>query len=119
VITGISGGEWGVRGFLAAYDINSGKQVWKAYSVGPDNEMLIDPAKTMTWTDGEMKPVGAELVAEDVAGRPVEDRRRHHLGLVQLRQGAQPAVLRHRQPVDLEPGAAPGRQQVVDDDLRA
>ena len=25
VITGISGGEWGVRGFLAAYDINSGK----------------------------------------------------------------------------------------------
>ncbi len=30
VITGISGGEWGVRGFLAAYDINTGKQVWKA-----------------------------------------------------------------------------------------
>src|SRR6267143_7160404 len=29
VITGISGGEWGVRGFLAAYDINSGKLVWK------------------------------------------------------------------------------------------
>src|SRR3954471_12720891 len=26
VITGISGGEWGVRGFLAAYDINTGKQ---------------------------------------------------------------------------------------------
>jgi outer membrane protein assembly factor BamB len=34
VITGISGGEWGVRGFLAAYDINTGKQVWKAYSTG-------------------------------------------------------------------------------------
>src|SRR6202171_590937 len=58
VITGISGGEWGVRGFLAAYDINTGKQVWKAYSTGPDNEMLIDPDKTMTWTDGELKPVG-------------------------------------------------------------
>ena len=37
------------------------------------------------------------LVAEDLAGRSVEDRRRHDLGLVQLRQGAQPAVLRHRQ----------------------
>jgi PQQ-dependent dehydrogenase (methanol/ethanol family) len=60
VITGISGGEWGVRGFVAAYDINTGKQVWKAYSTGPDAEMLIDPAKTMTWTDGALKPVGAD-----------------------------------------------------------
>lgn len=60
VITGISGGEWGVRGFLAAYDINTGKQVWKAYSTGPDNEMLIDPEKTMTWTDGKMAPVGKD-----------------------------------------------------------
>jgi len=60
VITGISGGEWGVRGFLAAYDINTGKQVWKAYSTGPDQEMLIDPDKTMTWTDGALKPVGKD-----------------------------------------------------------
>jgi PQQ-dependent dehydrogenase (methanol/ethanol family) len=60
VITGISGGEWGVRGFLAAYDINTGKEVWKAYSTGPDAEMLMDPDKTMTWTDGAMKPVGKD-----------------------------------------------------------
>ena len=60
VITGISGGEWGVRGFLAAYDINTGKQVWKAYSTGPDQEMLIDPDKTMTWADGTLKPVGKD-----------------------------------------------------------
>src|SRR5437667_618917 len=60
VITGISGGEWGVRGFLAAYDINTGKQVWKAYSVGPAADMLIDPDKTMTWTDGALKPVGKD-----------------------------------------------------------
>ncbi len=60
VITGISGGEWGVRGFLAAYDINTGKQVWKAFSTGPDAEMLIDPDKTMTWTDGALKPVGKD-----------------------------------------------------------
>jgi PQQ-dependent dehydrogenase (methanol/ethanol family) len=60
VITGISGGEWGVRGFLAAYDINTGKPVWKAFSTGPDNEMLIDPAKTVTWTDGALKPVGKD-----------------------------------------------------------
>ena len=60
VITGISGGEWGVRGYLTAYDINTGKQVWRAYSVGPDAEMLIDPDKTVTWTNGELKPVGKD-----------------------------------------------------------
>ncbi len=60
VLTGIAGGEFGVRGRMTAYDINTGKEVWKAYSVGPDNEMLIDPATTMTWTDGKMAPVGKD-----------------------------------------------------------
>ena len=60
VITGISGGEWGVRGFIAAYNLSDGKLAWKGYSVGPDAEMLIDPSKTMTWTDGRMAPVGTD-----------------------------------------------------------
>jgi len=60
VLTGISGGEFGVRGRVVAYDIKTGKQVWKGYSTGPDNEMLVDPAKTMTWTDGKMAPVGKD-----------------------------------------------------------
>jgi len=60
VITGISGGEWGVRGYLAAYDLKSGKQVWRGFSTGPDDEMLIDPNTTTTWTDGAVKPVGAD-----------------------------------------------------------
>jgi PQQ-dependent dehydrogenase (methanol/ethanol family) len=59
VITGISGGEWGVRGFIAAYNLSDGKLAWKGYSVGPDSEMLMDPQTTMTWTDGKMAPVGA------------------------------------------------------------
>ena len=60
VITGISGGEFGIRGYVAAYDINTGKQVWKGYSTGPDAEMLMDPEKTMTWTNGKMAPVGKD-----------------------------------------------------------
>jgi len=60
VITGISGGEWGVRGFLAAYNLSDGKQVWKGWSVGPDADMLMDPEKTMTWTNGKMAPVGKD-----------------------------------------------------------
>ncbi len=60
VITGISGGEWGVRGYISAYDIKTGKMVWRGYSVGPDAEMLIDPSTTTTWADGKVTPVGAD-----------------------------------------------------------
>lgn len=60
VLTGISGGEFGVRGRLIAYDIKTGKPVWTAYSTGPDKDMLIDPDKTTTYADGKMVPVGAD-----------------------------------------------------------
>jgi PQQ-dependent dehydrogenase (methanol/ethanol family) len=60
VLTGISGGEFGVRGRMLAYDIKTGKLVWKAYSEGQDSEMIMDPAKTMTWTNGKMAPVGKD-----------------------------------------------------------
>ncbi len=59
VITGISGGEFGVRGFLAAYDINNGNLVWKGYSMGPDEDTLINPNKTTTWENGKVTKVGA------------------------------------------------------------
>jgi alcohol dehydrogenase (cytochrome c) len=54
VLVGISGGEFGVRCHVTAYDMKSGKQVWRGYSMGPDTEMLIDPAKTTELG----KPVG-------------------------------------------------------------
>jgi len=60
VITGVSGGEFGVRGRITAYDMNTGKEVWKAFSTGPDADMRINPATTMTWTDGKMAPVGKD-----------------------------------------------------------
>jgi lanthanide-dependent methanol dehydrogenase len=46
VIVGISGAEFGVHGHLTAYDMKTGKQVWRAYSTGPDAAMLVDPEKT-------------------------------------------------------------------------
>ncbi len=60
VLTGISGGEFGVRGRLIAYDIKTGQRLWTAWSTGPDSELLFDPKKTMTWTNGRMAPVGAD-----------------------------------------------------------
>ncbi|MGR3269530.1 PQQ-dependent dehydrogenase, methanol/ethanol family [Thalassococcus profundi] len=46
VIVGISGGEFGVRGHVTAYDMSSGEQVWRAYSMGPDEDILVDPENT-------------------------------------------------------------------------
>jgi PQQ-dependent dehydrogenase (methanol/ethanol family) len=43
VLVGNSGGEMGVRGWIAALDEGSGKLAWKAYSTGPDKEVLIGP----------------------------------------------------------------------------
>src|SRR3989441_3327354 len=41
VIAGISGGEFGVRGRVTAYDVNSGKEVWRAYLTDPDADVKI------------------------------------------------------------------------------
>jgi lanthanide-dependent methanol dehydrogenase len=46
VLVGISGGEFGVRGSVTAYNINNGQRVWRGYSMGPDSDTLIDPVKT-------------------------------------------------------------------------
>jgi lanthanide-dependent methanol dehydrogenase len=44
VLVGNSGGEFGVRGWIQALDAKTGKMLWKAYSTGPDKEVLIGPA---------------------------------------------------------------------------
>ena len=44
VFVGVSGGEFGVRGWLKALDENSGKVAWTAYHTGPDKDVLIDSA---------------------------------------------------------------------------
>jgi lanthanide-dependent methanol dehydrogenase len=43
VLVGNSGGELGVRGWLTALDENTGKIAWRAYSTGPDQDVLIGP----------------------------------------------------------------------------
>lgn len=41
VLTGCAGGEFGVRCFMAEYFLKDGALAWKAYSTGPDAEVLI------------------------------------------------------------------------------
>jgi PQQ-dependent dehydrogenase (methanol/ethanol family) len=56
VIVGISGGEFGVQGHVTAYDMKTGEQVWRAHSTGPDDQLLVDPEKTMVLG----KPIGKD-----------------------------------------------------------
>jgi lanthanide-dependent methanol dehydrogenase len=56
VLVGVSGGEFGVQCRVTAYDLKDGKPVWRAFSEGPDDQILVDPEKT---TDLG-KPVGKD-----------------------------------------------------------
>jgi len=56
LLVGISGGEFGVACHLTAYDIATGKKIWRAYSSGPDDQIMVDPEKTTALG----KPVGKE-----------------------------------------------------------
>jgi alcohol dehydrogenase (cytochrome c) len=60
VISGIAGGDEGVRGFIAAYDVNTGKEVWRFWAVPARGEPLsetwkgnaIDHPGAATWLSG-------------------------------------------------------------------
>jgi len=48
VMVGISGGEWGIRGFVAAYNVDTGDEVWRTFTIpGPG-----EPGHE-TWPDGD------------------------------------------------------------------
>jgi alcohol dehydrogenase (cytochrome c) len=57
VLVGASGGELGVRGFVAAYDADSGKQVWKTFMVPAPGEPGSE-----TWPAGEQWKTGGASV---------------------------------------------------------
>ncbi len=46
VIVGLAGGEMGARCHLSAYEAKTGTLRWRAWSNGPDADMLVDPATT-------------------------------------------------------------------------
>jgi PQQ-dependent dehydrogenase (methanol/ethanol family) len=56
IMVGIAGGEFGVQCHVTAYDQKTGKQVWRAYSEGPDDQIKVDPEKTTALG----KPVGVD-----------------------------------------------------------
>jgi len=53
VLVGASGGELGIRGFVAAYDVDSGKEAWRTYTVPAPGE-----AGSETWPKGDQWKTG-------------------------------------------------------------
>ena len=115
VIVGISGGEFGVRGSVTAYNLKDGKLAWRGYSMGPDADTLLDPAKTTSLG----KPVGKDSGTKTWEGDQWKIGGGTTWGWYSYDPDLEPVLLRLRQSQHLEPEAAARRQQVVDDHLRA
>ncbi|HLF11649.1 MAG TPA: PQQ-dependent dehydrogenase, methanol/ethanol family [Gammaproteobacteria bacterium] len=47
VIVGVAGGEYGIRGFIAAYDADTGDELWRFYTIPAPGEPGFE-----TWQDG-------------------------------------------------------------------
>ena len=52
VIIGVGGGEYGIRGFVAAYDVKTGKQVWKFNTIPSPGEPGSETWKNDAWKTG-------------------------------------------------------------------
>jgi PQQ-dependent dehydrogenase (methanol/ethanol family) len=58
VIAGVSGAEYGVRGYLTAYDAMTGRLVWRGYSTGPDADVLIDGPANVNYLSHQGRDLG-------------------------------------------------------------
>jgi alcohol dehydrogenase (cytochrome c) len=52
VMVGVSGGELGIRGFIAAYDVMTGEEAWKTYTIPAPGEPGSESWPGDTWQTG-------------------------------------------------------------------
>jgi PQQ-dependent dehydrogenase (methanol/ethanol family) len=65
VLVGNSGGEMGVRGWLTALDAESGEIAWRAYTAGPDSDVIIGENFRPFYEDHHGKDLGVETWPPD------------------------------------------------------
>ena len=57
VLVGASGGEFGIRGFVAAFELNDGTEVWRSYTIPAPGEPGSE-----TWPEGDQWQTGGAPV---------------------------------------------------------
>jgi quinohemoprotein ethanol dehydrogenase len=71
IIIGVSGGEFAVRGFFSAYDVNTGKMAWRFYTVPGDPSKPFEhpelEAAAKTWSNDWWKLGGGAGVWNGMA----------------------------------------------------
>jgi quinohemoprotein ethanol dehydrogenase len=77
VIIGVSGGEYGIRGFFSAFDVQTGRLLWRFYTVpGDPSKPFESPemeAAAKTWSGEWYKIGGGAAVWNGVAYDPDAD----------------------------------------------
>ena len=107
--------RWESHGWLAALDVNTGKELWRAFSTGPDSLVRIgaDYKPFYSWLKG--KDLGATTWPADAW--------KHGAGAVWGWVSYDPDLeldlLRHEQPGAVERGPAAGAQPVDERRVRA
>jgi glucose dehydrogenase len=107
VLVGNSGGEFGVRGWIAALNLSDGSLAWKAFNTGPDKDALIGAG---------FRPLYPQYRGKDMGVKSWPPGRWKYggntWGVDFIRSGSSPCLLRHRQSWSLESGPARGRQSL-------
>ena len=108
VLIGMSGGEYGIRGYISAYDAETGKLAWRFYTVPGDpskpfeNKAMAMAAKTWSgewWKHRRRRHgLGRHLLRPRTQSRLFRRRQRPRMGaqLPQREQGRQPVPLLDR-----------------------
>lgn len=67
LLIGNGGDDFGARGWIAALDANTGRQIWKHYSTGPDQDVGVTPTGqdrgTKTWPGESWQHGGGSVAA--------------------------------------------------------
>lgn len=76
VVIGFGGAEFGARGYVTAYDADTGKQAWRFYTTPnpkgePDNaasDEILKTAATSTWSAKPKRATGVKAGAAELSG---------------------------------------------------
>ena len=109
ILIGTNGGEYGIRGFVRAYDAKTGKLIWNFDTI-PENSVGVWATHDATGQDMH-RDIAAEKAQLAKIRRSLQDARRRRVAESGGRSQDEPHLLRGRQPVARLRWLAPSRRQ--------